>query len=44
MLTGPKWDAVLYIDERASKEQTDSLATIYSGQVGGFFPVASVNK
>jgi hypothetical protein len=41
MLTGPKWDAALYIDERASKEQTDSLATIYSGQAGGFFAVAS---
>ena len=36
MLTGPKWDAALYIDERASKEQTDSLVTIYSGQAGGF--------
>jgi hypothetical protein len=41
MLTGPKWDVALYIDERASKEQTDSLATIYSGQAGGFFAVAS---
>ena len=41
MLTGPKWDAALYIDERASEEQTDSLATIYSGQAGGFFAVAS---
>jgi hypothetical protein len=35
MLTGPKWNAALYIDERASKEQTDSLTTIYSGQAGG---------
>jgi hypothetical protein len=41
MLTGPKWDAALYTDERASKEQTDSLATIYSSQAGGFFAVAS---
>jgi hypothetical protein len=41
MLTGPKWDAALYIDERASKEQTDSLTTIYSGQAGGFFAAAS---
>jgi hypothetical protein len=41
MLTGPKWDAALYIDERASKEQTDSLATIYSGQAGGVFVVPS---
>ena len=39
MLTGPKWDAALYIDERASKEQIDSLVTIYSGQAGGFFAV-----
>ena len=41
MLTGPKWDAALYIDERANKEQTDSLTTIYSGQAGGFFAPAS---
>ena len=33
--------AALYIDERASKEQTDSLTTIYSGQAGGFFAGAS---
>ena len=43
MLTGPKWDAALYIDERASKEQTDSLATIYSGQAGGFFRCFEAN-
>jgi hypothetical protein len=30
MLTGPKSDAALYIDERASKEQTNSLTSIYS--------------
>jgi hypothetical protein len=41
MSTGPKWDAALYIDERATKEQIDSLTTIYSGQAGGFFAVAS---
>lgn len=41
MLTGPKWDAALYIDETASKEQTDSLTTIYSDQAGGFFAAAS---
>jgi hypothetical protein len=41
MLTGPKWDATLYIDETASKEQTDSLTTIYSDQAGGFFAAAS---
>ena len=34
-------DAALYIDERSSKEQTDSLTTIYSGQAGGFFAAAS---
>jgi hypothetical protein len=41
MLTGPKWSVALYIDERASKEQNDSLITIYSGQAGGFFAVAA---
>ena len=41
MLTGPKWNAALYIDERANKEQYDSLVAIYSGQAGGFFAVAS---
>jgi hypothetical protein len=41
MLTGPKWNAALYIDDRASKEQTDSLTTIYSGQAGGFFAAAN---
>jgi hypothetical protein len=41
MLTGPKLEAALYIDERASKEQSDSLATIYSGQAAGFFAVVS---
>ena len=37
MLTGPKWKAALYIDERATKEQSDSLTKIFSGQSGGFF-------
>jgi hypothetical protein len=41
MVTGPKWNAALYIDERASKEQKDSLVTIYSGQAGGFFAAMS---
>lgn len=41
MLTGPKWDVALYIDERATKEQNDALVAIYSGQAGGFFAVAS---
>ena len=39
MLTGPKWNAAMYVDERATKEQIDSLTTIYSGQAGGFFAV-----
>lgn len=41
MLTGPKWNAALYIDERANKEQNESLITIYSGQAGGFFAAVS---
>jgi hypothetical protein len=41
MQTGPKWDVALYIDERATKEQIDSLTTIYSGQAGGPPAVAS---
>jgi hypothetical protein len=41
MITGPKWTAALYVDQKATKEQTDSLVTIYSGQAGGFFAVAS---
>ena len=41
MLTGPKWKAALYIDQRASKEQSDSLAKIFSGQAGGFFAAAT---
>jgi hypothetical protein len=41
MITGPKWTAALYIDEKATREQTDSLATIYSGQAGGFFAAAA---
>jgi hypothetical protein len=41
MITGPKWNAALYIDERVTREQYDSLVAIYSGQAGGFFAVAS---
>ncbi|HZA08234.1 MAG TPA: DUF1326 domain-containing protein [Nitrososphaeraceae archaeon] len=43
MLTGPKWKAALYIDERASKEQSNSLAKIFSGQAGGFFHLVASN-
>jgi hypothetical protein len=41
MVTGPKWKAALYIDQRASSEQADSLTKIYSGQAGGFFAAVS---
>jgi hypothetical protein len=41
MLTGPKWSVALYIDQRANKEQNDSLIAIYSGQAGGFFAVVA---
>ena len=37
MLTGPKWKAALYIDERANQEQSYSLTKIFSGQAGGCF-------
>ena len=30
-----KWKVALYTDERASQEQTQALATIFSGQGGG---------
>jgi hypothetical protein len=33
----------LYIDERATKEQSDSLTKIFSGQAGGFFAVVATN-
>jgi hypothetical protein len=36
MVTGPKWRAALYLDERASKEQAEALGKIFSGQAGGF--------
>jgi hypothetical protein len=37
MLTGPKWRAALYIDERADADQAAALEQIFSGQVGGFW-------
>ncbi|HLG70751.1 MAG TPA: DUF1326 domain-containing protein [Chloroflexota bacterium] len=37
MATGPKWRAAFYFDERASAEQQDALAQIFSGQAGGFW-------
>ncbi len=36
MVTGPKWKAALYLDERASREQADALGEIFSGKAGGF--------
>ena len=36
MLTGPRWKAAFYIDERASNEQSDLLSKIFSGQAGVF--------
>jgi hypothetical protein len=30
-----KWDAVVYVDDRASEEQKNALLTIFSGQAGG---------
>jgi len=39
LFTGPKWKAAIYLDERATKDQTDALGRIYSGQAGGFFAV-----
>jgi hypothetical protein len=41
MVTGPKWKAALYIDERGTQEQKDAIIKIYSGQAGGFFAAAS---
>jgi hypothetical protein len=41
MVTGPKWNAALYIDDNASSEQADVLIKIYSGQAGGFFAAAA---
>ena len=43
MATGPKWKAALYIDDRATKEQSDSLIKIFSGQAGGFFHIIATN-
>ena len=40
MLNGPKWKVVMYIDQRATAEQTDAITKIFSGQSGGFFGAA----
>ncbi len=36
MVSGPKWRAALYLDERANREQADALGKVFSGQAGGF--------
>ena len=36
MLTGPKWRVAMYIDQRATAEQSDAITKIFSGQSGGF--------
>ncbi len=36
MVTGPKWNAALYLDARAKAPQADALGKIFSGQAGGF--------
>jgi len=36
MATGPKWNAALYLDSRATPDQADALGKIFSGQAGGF--------
>lgn len=40
MLTGPKWKVAMYIDQRATAEQSDAITKIFSGQSGGFFGAA----
>ena len=42
MLTGPKWKVAMYIDQRATAEQSDAITKIYSGQSGGFFGGAKI--
>lgn len=36
MVTGPKWQGALYLDQRASQRQQEALGKIFSGQAGGF--------
>ncbi len=36
MLTGPKWNAALYLDSSAKPQQAEALGKIFSGQAGGF--------
>lgn len=35
LVTGPRWRAALYLDERADSKQAEVLSKIFSGQAGG---------
>ncbi len=35
MATGPKWNAALYLDSKASPAQAEALGKIFGGQAGG---------
>ncbi len=35
MVTGPKWNAALYLDAKAKPEQAEALGKIFGGQAGG---------
>ena len=37
MVTGPKWNAALYLDSRAKSPQVEALKKLFSGQAGGFW-------
>ena len=37
MVTGPKWRAALYVDERATPDQANAVEQIFSGRAGGFW-------
>ena len=39
MVKGPKWQAALYLDERASPKEHEALTKIFSGQAGGYLAV-----
>lgn len=35
LVTGPRWKAALYYDERANPQQAEALSKIFSGRAGG---------
>lgn len=35
MVTGPKWNAAMYLDAKAKPDQAEALTKIFSGQAGG---------